>query len=258
MRRLAIAAVAGGLSGLVFAAATTAGAGGAMPTGDLPGWKLVFTDGFTAGLRKEKWGVYSGRPGGDPGGWWAPSHATVTNGVLHLTTYRDSSFGGRWVSAGVSSAPAVRQTYGKYEVRFRADSGKGVGIVLLLWPSGGGWPPEIDFAEDGGERPARGHITATLHYGADDRQIQRTVRGDFTHWHVVGVEWTPGHLAYTLDDRVWARVTSVHVPDEPMELDLQAQAGTCGDPFAPCPDATTPPRVDLQVDWVAVWASSRR
>jgi hypothetical protein len=39
-----------------------------------------------------------------------------------------------------------------------------------------------------------------------------------------------------------------------MELDLQAQAGTCGDRYAPCPDATTPARVDLQVDWVAVSA----
>jgi hypothetical protein len=39
-----------------------------------------------------------------------------------------------------------------------------------------------------------------------------------------------------------------------MELDLQAQAGTCGDRYAPCPDATTPAHVDLQVDWVAAYA----
>jgi len=49
-------------------------------------------------------------------------------------------------------------------------------------------------------------------------------------------------------------VRSRHVPAERMELDLQAQAGTCGDRYAPCPDATTPASVDLQVDWVAVYA----
>jgi len=53
---------------------------------------------------------------------------------------------------------------------------------------------------------------------------------------------------------LWATVRSRHVPAERMELDLQAQAGTCGDRYAPCPDATTPSSVDLQVDWVAAYA----
>jgi beta-glucanase (GH16 family) len=250
---------------LIVSASLIAGAGTAraprrepMPTADRPGWKLVFADDFSKPLNTKKWGVYSGQPGGDPGGWWSPSHAVVKHGILHLEAYRDPVFGGRWAAAGVSSAPAVRQTYGKYEVRFRADPGAGVAWSLLLWPSHGGWPPEIDFAEDGGRAGARDHIAATLHYGADDRQIQRTVRGRFSSWHVAGVEWTPGRLVYTLDHRVWARVTSVDVPHEPMEMDMQAQTGTCGDPLAPCPDASTPARVRLDVDWVAIWAYMSR
>jgi hypothetical protein len=39
-----------------------------------------------------------------------------------------------------------------------------------------------------------------------------------------------------------------------MELDLQAQAGTCGVAYAPCPDRSTPAHVDLQVDWVVAYA----
>jgi hypothetical protein len=70
----------------------------------------------------------------------------------------------------------------------------------------------------------------------------------------MGVTWTPRRLVYTLDGHPWATVRSRHVPAERMELDLQAQAGTCGDRYAPCPDATTPASVDLQVDWVAVYA----
>ena len=141
--------------------------------------------------------------GGRPRGWWAPSHVVVKNGVLNLRTYRDARFGGRWVSGGVSSARALRQKYGKYKVRLRMDRGKGVAAIALLWPVGDQWPPEIDFAEDGGATNTRHDVSATLHYGADDSQIQRSVRADFTRWHTVGLEWTPGRLVYTLDGKRW-------------------------------------------------------
>jgi beta-glucanase (GH16 family) len=217
-------------------------------------WRLVFFDDFRHGLKSSSWGSYSGQPGGDPGGWWDPSHVVVRRGVLTLETYRDPRFGGRWVSGGVSSARALRQTYGRYDVRLRMDPGRGVAVVALLWPSRGGWPPEIDFAENGGETSNRRHIAATLHYGADNSQIQRALSADFTHWHVLGVQWTPHRLAYTIDGRVWAVVNNRWVPAVPMELDLQAQTGTCSDTSAPCPDATTPVRVNAQIDWVAAYA----
>ena len=217
-------------------------------------WRRVFFDDFSHGLRASRWGAYSGQPGGDPGGWWSPSHVVVSRGVLNLETYRDPHFQGRWVSGGVSSAPALRQTYGKYEVRARIDRGKGVAFVALLWPSHDVWPPEIDFAESGGETSARNQIAATLHYGAHDSQLQQTVRVDLTRWHTLGVEWLPGKLVYTIDGRVWATIASAAVPHQPMEMDLQTQAGTCGVSYAPCPDATTPAHVDAQIKWVAAYA----
>jgi beta-glucanase (GH16 family) len=217
-------------------------------------WKRVFSDDFRNGLDRSKWGLYSGQPGGDPGGWWAPSHVVVRNGVLNLETYRDPRFGGRWVSGGLSNARALKQTYGKYEVRFRVDNGKGVAAILLLWPVRDHWPPEIDFGEDGGMTGRRRSMSATLHYGAENHLIQREVRADFTRWHTIGVEWTPGKLVYTLDGRPWGRVRSRHVPSEPMELAMQAQAGTCGDRYAPCPDSSTPAKVNMQIHWVRVYA----
>ena len=239
----AIAVAAIGLGALAWLAA-----GGERPAGAR--WQRVFSDDFTRGLSDRKWGLYRGQPGGDPGGWWEPSHVVVRHGVLRLETYRDPRLGGRWVSGGLSSARALKQTYGRYEIRFRLDAGRGVAGVLLLWPVRDHWPPEIDFAESGGTHPERDAMTATLHYGADNRQIQRRVRADFTRWHRMGVVWTPGRLVYTLDGRRWATVRSAHVPHEPMELDLQTQAGTCGDRYAPCPDASTPRRVTMYVDWV--------
>jgi beta-glucanase (GH16 family) len=219
-----------------------------------PTWKLVFSDTFKHRLDRSRWGLYSGRPGGDPGGWWAPSHVVVRNGILNLETYRDPRFGDRWVSGGLSNARAVKQTYGKYEVRFRVDHGRGVAAIMLLWPVRDHWPPEIDFAEDGGASAKRRSMSATLHYGAENRQIQREVHADFSRWHTAGVEWTPGQLVYTLDGRPWGRVRSRHVPSEPMELAIQAQSGTCGDRYAPCPDATTPSTVNLQIHWVRIHA----
>jgi beta-glucanase (GH16 family) len=224
-----------------------------MPRGNLPGWQRVFADDFKYRLNPARWGRYQGQPG-DSGGWWEPSHVVVRRGLLSLETYRDQRFGGRWVSGGVSSSRGLKQTYGKYEVRFRMDRGKGVAGILLLMPVADHWPPEIDFAESGGARETRRGMSATLHYGSENSQIQRSVRADFTRWHRMGVEWSPGKLAYTLDGRRWASVRSPHVPDEPMELDIQAQAGTCGDEWAPCPDASTPSQVNLQVDWVVAYA----
>ncbi|HMC09273.1 MAG TPA: glycoside hydrolase family 16 protein [Actinomycetota bacterium] len=226
--------------------------GEAMPTGDLPGWKMVFSDDFTgSSLNRRAWGAYNGQPGGDPGGWWDPSHVVVGNGMLELQNYQDPAFGNRWVSGGVSSAPALKQTYGKYLVRFRVDRGNGISGIALLWPSSGGWPPEIDFAEDGGGN--RSHTTATLHYGSGNSQVQRSVPADFSQWHTIGVEWTAGLLTYTLDGTVWAAVASANVPAVPMEMDMQTQSGTCGDQWAPCPDASTPTRVNMQVDWVVAY-----
>ncbi len=236
--------------GIVPAPGTPSGL--AIPTGNLPGWQMAFADDFSGtSLNQQAWGPYDGQPGGDPGGWWDPSHVVVRSGVLELQNYQDPAFGNRWVSGGVSSSRALKQTYGKYLVRFRIDKGNGIAGIALLWPSGGGWPPEIDFAEDGGGN--RSDTSATLHYGAGDQQIQRTISADFSQWHTIGVEWTAGTLTYTLDGAVWGTVVNVTVPAEPMEMDLQTQAGTCGDQWTPCPDATTPARVTMQVDWVVAY-----
>ena len=63
-----------------------------------------------------------------------------------------------------------------------------------------------------------------------------------------------GTSSKTAKARAWATVHSSAVPSEPMELDLQTQAGTCGDSYAPCPDRGTPAHVNAQIKWVAAYA----
>ncbi len=129
-------------------------------------------------------------------------------------------------------------------------------LVALLWPTSDTWPPEIDFTEDNGASP-RAVDTATEHWGAasDPQQIHDTLNVDLSQWHTVGVEWTPGKIVYTMDGVPWATETNVNVPDVPMQLALQTEAWQCGTSnWEQCADSSTPAEIDMEVDWIAVYA----
>jgi beta-glucanase (GH16 family) len=223
---------------------------GQRPPTSEPGFARVFTTEFTGPLDHARWGAYSGQPGGDPGGYWAPDHVVTEHGMLVLRSYKDSRHGNRWVSGGVSSAPGLTQTYGMYLIRFRVTKGAGIGHDILLWPAGPTWPPEVDLSESAGGKEQT--ATATLHWGtaAENYQRQVAVSANFTKWHTLSVRWLPGRIVYVLDGHVFA-IMRKHVPHVPMALDIQTQAGTCGDKWQPCPNAGTPREVNLDVDWVA-------
>ncbi|MGW0041188.1 glycoside hydrolase family 16 protein [Rhodococcus sp. NPDC003348] len=228
-----------------------------VPTGDLAGWKQIFTDDFDRCDLGRQWGTYSGQPGGNPHGWWDEEMVRVEGGALNLLSQRTSD---GWVSGGVSNYP-VTQQYGRWEIRMRADRSDDISYHMLLWPQREKWPPEIDFAESvSGDRT---QMDAFLHWVGDDAENQKShaaVNGDFSQWHTVGVEWGPGIIRYLLDGKVWAEAHSdAMVPDEPMWLGLQAEAGACERRvdwgLAPCSesDALRPDSVRVQVDWVTVY-----
>jgi hypothetical protein len=227
----------------------------AIPTTPPAGWSLAFADNFTGDSLSARWFTYDGQPAGDPGGYFSSSHVHVGDGVLRLKGYRDRSFGGRWVTAGVQVVRSLRQTYGQYLVRFRVQNGQGIAYALVLWPASNRWPPEVDFAEDSGAAPRRSTL-ATIHYAdaaGTHRMIHRSTAVDLTRWHTLGVKWTPGHITLTLDGTAWATVASSTVPTVPMDLAMQTQAWDCGHRWDQCPDSTTPPEVDMTVDWVVAY-----
>ncbi|HET9691985.1 MAG TPA: glycoside hydrolase family 16 protein [Acidimicrobiales bacterium] len=242
-----------------FTASAVSGA--PMPVGDLPGWHQTFADDFTGtALDPTLWGnPFAGEPGGDPAAWWDPSQVTVGGGLLTLSTTYTSGApnGAHWVSGGISLRDSRAQAYGKYELRMRGDAAYGVADIAMLWPVSG-WPPEIDFYEDGWSAAGtRTGTSATVHWDGANYTFQvRQGTIDFTHWHTVGVEWTPGSIVYTVDGAPWATVTTTSiatagspdaanaVPSSPMVLHLQSQAlqGWAG--------SQTPGRSAMQVDWV--------
>jgi beta-glucanase (GH16 family) len=246
------------------AADSTAGdspdpSGEAMPVGDLPGWRQVFTDDFNGTSLGSCWTRYSGVIPSSPTSVWAPSHVSVSGGMAVLSTYQDAAYGGTWTAGGMSSAPCLQQEYGKYEVRFRMDEAPGVKYAILLWPATQPWPcgGEIDFGEDqGGDRT---YSTLTDNYcnaaGAHVILPQDKVLADFSQWHTIGVEWTPDKLVWTLDGKTIGTMISDKIPADAMELDIQAEANTdCSISWYTCVSSATPSVVHTDIDWVAAWA----
>ncbi len=207
----------------------------------LPGFALDYMNDFNGSATPSGWNVYSGVPGGDPGGQFGPGHVSVTGGMLQLSTWPDPAYGGAWVTGGLCQCGLAR-TYGAYFVRSRT-TGPGPTIVELLWPANNQWPPEVDFAETNG---SVGAMTATTHYSAQNHMEVRKLALDMTSWHTFGVIWTPGQITYLVDGKVWGSVDKPsQVPSIPMTLDIQQQTW-CLSAWA-CPSSPQ----SLQVDWVA-------
>jgi len=205
-RRVSVAA---GLAGVLTALLPSAQA-----QASTSHFSLRLHDSFLHGI-SSAWGKYEGQPGGDPYGYWKPSHAVGVGGAALLRGYTD---GGRYVTAGFM-LNSVTQTYGKYVVRARFNGGSTVEHAMLLWPTSG-WPPEVDFSEG----PTSQGVMATSHWGSSNSQQHAFKRIDMTQWHTYGVEWTPTRLLYTIDGRAWAAMYGAAVPHQPMRLAIQTQA----------------------------------
>lgn len=214
-------------------------------------WKRVFADDFNGDtLNASNWSRYEGQPRGKDNAKWRRSNTFVQDGSLVL---RSNYENGTWYSGGTSNARSGAMTYGKWVVRFKADAADGLGYVFLLYPQGGGWPPEVDFAEDsGGDRQ---ELMATTHWSPQNKQAHSYLKKDFTQWHTVGVTIEPNLIQYTIDGKVWATYTGEGVPNQPMWLGMQAHHSDCNTKYeGSCSNiesGATPTQSDIEIDWVA-------
>jgi Glycosyl hydrolases family 16 len=217
------------------------------PTSDaLPGYTLTYETDFPGTKLPAGWDVYSGVPGGDPGGHFGANHVVVSNNTLQLNTYRDPQWGNRWVTGGLCQC-GVTHTYGAYFVRSKITSGGG-SQVELLWPANNSWPPELDFNENDGY-PLK--TSSSVHVGANNLTYRRWVNINMMRWHTWGVIWTPSEITYTVDGRVWGTFKAAQdIPNVPMTLDFE-QIQQCEEDRE-CP---TSPET-LSINWVAEYSSS--
>ncbi len=210
-----------------------------------PGFRPNGGDEFNAGsLNRRKWGAYNS-VGGFGNGLRRPSAITVSGGSLVITASGHTS-GGMEDTFG--------QLYGRWEFRARTDHGRGFGSAILLWPDSEKLSDgEIDIAEVPDEK--RNVVNYVLHSGFDGNTVDgANLPGDYSQWHTFAVDWLPNQITWFVDGTAVYQVTDkARIPDVPMHLAIQLDQGPVKD-WILAPDATTPPKIQLQVDWVHEYA----
>ncbi len=226
-----------------------ASSGSAMPVGNLPGWTQVFAEDFSTAVPlggfedssyASKWWDYNFPDNTGSGVYDAAKTLSVHDGVLDMWLH---TAGGHALTGAIGhSNPS--QTYGRYSVRFRADSMPGYAAAFLLWPDSNNWNEgEIDFAEGAFDSS----IMMFDHcVGAPRDNCSYHLPGvSWTGWHTATTEWVPGHVNFYLDDTLIG--TGPSSPTTPMHMVLQTEA--TGNP-APSVSG------HVLIDWVSIWAKS--
>ena len=191
---------------------------------------------------RAKWGTYNGFLDTGKIGMYSNNVISVAGGVLDM--YLHSENGVPQVAAPVPfvSGSWGGQLYGRYSIRFRADSLPNYKVAWLLWPDSNNWSQgEIDFPEG----DLDGTIQAFDHKIGNPSQNALAVNTGvaFTSWHTATTEWTPAGVKFYLDGNLVG--SSPVSPAVPMHLVLQTE--TSGQPSAS-------ETGHVQIDSVQIWS----
>lgn len=255
----------------------------AIPTGDLPGWTLLATEGFDTdiplgqfrsimGAEWDEYNTYDDTS--DNGRYRLDLTATAEDSILNIRMHRVSGQPYAYVAAPTPWG-GIPQLYGRYSVRWRSTGNTVNGtykVAWLLWPYEGD-PVNYPNPDPGGEFGwwANGeidHPECTLDVGENIKGFSHDVswpapggdpgnnilawtNGNDSHldWHISTIEWTPSRVTFLTDNQFRAQTTNVKgIPDVPMRWVLQSETELSG---------SVPPvgsEVNIQIDWLAVWA----
>jgi hypothetical protein len=250
--------------------------GVAVPTSNLTGWNIIFSDGFDTDIPLGQFPVQGGKWSAYPttykdtsrNGTYDPGRTiSVTNSVMNLHMFTDST-GVVRVSAPVPMIrpPVVEkwpgQLYGRYSVMARfPDLMPGFKVAWLLWPDVGtnttgspdgiGGNGEIDFPEHGlGQQSS---TSAFMHKQnatvGNDQYTPGQIAVNTANWHEYTMEWSQGLCRFLLDGVVKGSTTD-RVPKTKMHWVLQSETQLSGGkPLANV-------QGDIEIDWVAIWAKA--
>ncbi|WP_034770078.1 carbohydrate binding domain-containing protein [Exiguobacterium artemiae] len=196
-------------------------------------WKMVWSDEFTKQqLDRTKW-TY------DTGNWIVDAEGNAispgwgNNEKQYYTTKKDNSFirDGKLVirakeekttdslgsydytSAKLKTKGLFSKTYGRYEIKAKLPTGKGLWPAFWMLPEQdkyGAWASsgEIDVMEAWGSQPEK--VAGTIHYGENWPNNKYTGKdyhfpdgGRIDQWHTYAVEWEPGELRWYVDGNLY-------------------------------------------------------
>jgi hypothetical protein len=146
-------------------------------------------------------------------------------------------------------------------MRAKMPVAKGIGYVFLLFPADGTWPPEIDMAEGRVNGP---QVMSTYHWGsANNRDSQYMNNTSMSAWHTYGVIIGTSTITYTFDGKPWVTINNSQVTTKKLWIGFQCAAM---DPNGSAkqyetvdggvPGPLTPAVSDIQIDWVAHYATA--
>ncbi len=227
-------------------------------------WTLTFSDEFDGdSIDTTKWDVLTRRDSfNNEKQYYLPEQASIVDGVLRITATNEPHDGKDYRSARLESR--FTQAYGKFEIRAKIPTTKGIWPAIWLLPRGAQWPTsgEIDIMEHHGSNPAG--VSSAIHF-ADAEGDHQFVHRDYTatddngqpvRWpdgfHVYLAVWTPTDIAISVDGVEYHRAGRDKTPaiDTPMSVILNTAVGGFfdGDPD----DSTVFPQT-FDIDYVRVY-----
>ncbi|MBY0013140.1 carbohydrate binding domain-containing protein [Paenibacillus typhae] len=188
------------------------------PAADL--WTMVWNDEFNDGaIDPEKWtyDLGDGTAVGNPGWgnneleWYTDDEKNVkeTDGNLVITAHKESVGGKDYTSSRIKTKGLFSKKYGKFEIRAKAPTGKGMWPAIWMLPENyeyGNWAAsgEIDIMEGWGSRPNT--VAGTIHYGGfwpdnvySGKEYVFPDNGTIADYHTYSIEWEPGEIRWYVD-----------------------------------------------------------
>jgi beta-glucanase (GH16 family) len=189
---------------------------------------------------------------------------SVQNGKLLITANKEDYQGSSYTSAKIVTKGKFDQKHGRFEARIWVPYGQG--IWPAFWLLGDnidqvGWPQcgEIDIMEYKGQAPTilHGSIHGPGYSGGNPVTKTYELMNDRfdTGFHVFGIEWTPNHINYYVDDVLYNQITPADadgewVFDHPFYIIINLAVGGS---FAGSPNAETVFPQTMLIDYVKVY-----
>lgn len=184
-----------------------------------------------------------------------------------------------YTSAKLKTKGLFSQTYGRYEVRAKSPTGKGLWPAVWMLPEKdryGGWAAsgEIDIMEAWGSKPNK--VAGTLHYGEtwpNNRYTGKEFEFPFNEgintWHTYAIEWEPGEIRWYVDGELYQTQNEWYAKGQnnPIKYSYPAPFDqnfylimnlAVGGWFDGDPDETTTFPQQMEIDYVRVYEMKNR
>jgi beta-glucanase (GH16 family) len=232
------------------------------PTSLGGGWTEIFDDEFNGSSLNPVWhtaqywdSTVTVGNGGEAA--YAPGGVSVSNGKLHLTARKSTSYGEPYVSGIVNTGgedfnpnyPSFSFLHGYMEVRAKLPAGQGLWPAIWLMPaSHNDSNGEIDALEMMGDNPDLAYFT--LHRDGNEQQMTSTGINLSSGYHTYGVDWEANFVSFYIDGKLMATITdtSLICPEAAYPIIDLAVGGWDGPP-----NPRTHFPATAAIDYVRIW-----